>query len=178
MCHSAHAWFVSTCSCLVLVESPMMVGGWVGGWVAKGRWRGNWVDVRMCGSGGMGPSTRLASRALAITHASTDPPNSFLPSQTTRPPPCQAIAPLVPNYLMGIAAGAGVMGLYMVVCGFFQPLDSLPNVMSPRRSCGEWEAGGRLQGDEQAQARRRRPAGTAGRHACIGCGIHQVAPEH
>lgn len=27
---------------------------------------------------------------------------------------------------MGIAAGAGVMGLYMIVCGFFQPLDSMP----------------------------------------------------
>jgi ABC-type multidrug transport system permease subunit len=37
-----------------------------------------------------------------------------------------AIAPLVPNYLMGIAAGAGVMGLYMIVCGFFQPMESMP----------------------------------------------------
>lgn len=37
-----------------------------------------------------------------------------------------AIAPLVPHYLMGIAAGAGVMGLFMIVCGFFQPLNSMP----------------------------------------------------
>lgn len=37
-----------------------------------------------------------------------------------------AIAPMVPHYLMGIAAGAGILGMYMVVCGFFQPLDSLP----------------------------------------------------
>lgn len=37
-----------------------------------------------------------------------------------------AIAPLVPHYLMGIAAGAGIMGLFMIVCGFFQPLDSMP----------------------------------------------------
>lgn len=37
-----------------------------------------------------------------------------------------AIAPLVPHYLMGIAAGAGVMGLFMIVCGFFQPLGSMP----------------------------------------------------
>ena len=37
-----------------------------------------------------------------------------------------AIAPLVPHYLMGIAVGAGIMGLFMIVCGFFQPLDSMP----------------------------------------------------
>ena len=37
-----------------------------------------------------------------------------------------AIAPLVSHYLMGIAAGGGVMGLYMLVCGFFQPLNLLP----------------------------------------------------
>lgn len=37
-----------------------------------------------------------------------------------------AIAPLVPHYLMGIAAGAGMMGLMMIVCGFFQPLGSMP----------------------------------------------------
>lgn len=93
--------------------------------------------------------------------------------------PVQAIAPLVPSYLMGIAAGAGIMGLYMVssaraasfrglqqcvgllrvcctatsrgvlpmhvppsrphhcipqsplpqiVCGFFQPMESMPKV--------------------------------------------------
>lgn len=28
-----------------------------------------------------------------------------------------AIAPLVPNFLMGIAAGAGLLGLFMIVCG-------------------------------------------------------------
>ena len=37
-----------------------------------------------------------------------------------------AIAPIVPNFLMGIAAGAGILGIYMVVCGFFQPLNSMP----------------------------------------------------
>lgn len=37
------------------------------------------------------------------------------------------IAPIVPNFLMGIAAGAGLLGIYMVVCGFFQPINSLPN---------------------------------------------------
>lgn len=37
-----------------------------------------------------------------------------------------AIAPIVPNFLMGIAAGAGILGIYMVVCGFFQPLGSMP----------------------------------------------------
>lgn len=37
-----------------------------------------------------------------------------------------AIAPLVPHYLMGIAGGAGIMGLFMMVSGFFQPLQSLP----------------------------------------------------
>ncbi|PSC72150.1 ABC transporter G family member 11-like [Micractinium conductrix] len=37
-----------------------------------------------------------------------------------------AIAPLVPHYLMGIAAGAGMMGLFMICCGFFQPLSSMP----------------------------------------------------
>ena len=37
-----------------------------------------------------------------------------------------AIAPIVPNFLMGIAAGAGLLGMYMVVCGFFQPLGSKP----------------------------------------------------
>ena len=35
---------------------------------------------------------------------------------------------MVPHYLMGIAAGAGIMGLYMIVCGFFQPLNSMPKV--------------------------------------------------
>ncbi|GAB4819573.1 hypothetical protein N2152v2_006619 [Parachlorella kessleri] len=37
-----------------------------------------------------------------------------------------AIAPVVPHYLMGIAAGAGILGFFMLVCGFFQPLGSLP----------------------------------------------------
>ena len=37
-----------------------------------------------------------------------------------------AIAPLVSHYLMGIAAGGGVMGIYMLTCGFFQPLSLLP----------------------------------------------------
>ena len=37
-----------------------------------------------------------------------------------------AIAPLVPNFLAGIAVGAGVMGMYMMVCGFFQPLNQMP----------------------------------------------------
>jgi ABC-type multidrug transport system permease subunit len=50
-----------------------------------------------------------------------------------------AIAPLVPHYLMGIAAGAGIMGLYMIVCGFFQPLNSMPKV---RGSGGEAAASG------------------------------------
>lgn len=36
------------------------------------------------------------------------------------------IAPIVPNFLMGIAAGAGLLGVFMVVCGFFQPINSLP----------------------------------------------------
>ena len=39
-----------------------------------------------------------------------------------------AIAPLVPHYLMVIAAGAGIMGFFMIVCGFFQPLNSMPKV--------------------------------------------------
>lgn len=37
-----------------------------------------------------------------------------------------AIAPLVPNFLAGIAAGAGALGMFMLVCGFFQPLGSMP----------------------------------------------------
>uniref|UniRef100_A0A7S0RIE9 ABC-2 type transporter transmembrane domain-containing protein n=1 Tax=Chlamydomonas leiostraca TaxID=1034604 RepID=A0A7S0RIE9_9CHLO len=37
-----------------------------------------------------------------------------------------AIAAVVPHYLMGIAAGAGIMGMYMLVCGFFQPVGALP----------------------------------------------------
>lgn len=37
-----------------------------------------------------------------------------------------AIAPLVPHYLMGIAAGAGLLGIFMLVCGFFQPVAELP----------------------------------------------------
>jgi hypothetical protein len=48
----------------------------------------------------------------------------------------QAIAPLVPHYLMGIAAGAGIMGLYMIVCGFFQPLNSMPKVRRPACTAG------------------------------------------
>jgi hypothetical protein len=37
-----------------------------------------------------------------------------------------AIAAIVPHYLMGIAGGAGLMGMYMLVCGFFQTVDQLP----------------------------------------------------
>ncbi|KAK9818551.1 hypothetical protein WJX74_006208 [Apatococcus lobatus] len=37
-----------------------------------------------------------------------------------------AIAPLVPHYLMGIAAGSGLLGIFMLVCGFFQPAGQLP----------------------------------------------------
>lgn len=37
-----------------------------------------------------------------------------------------AIAAIVPHYLMGIAAGAGIMGMFMLVCGFFQPVGQLP----------------------------------------------------
>ena len=37
------------------------------------------------------------------------------------------IAVIVPHYLMGIAGGAGIMGLYMLVCGFFQARDELPD---------------------------------------------------
>lgn len=36
------------------------------------------------------------------------------------------IAAVVPHYLMGIAGGAGIMGMYMLVCGFFQPTQLLP----------------------------------------------------
>ncbi|GMH41599.1 hypothetical protein BSKO_09509 [Bryopsis sp. KO-2023] len=38
-----------------------------------------------------------------------------------------AISSVVPHYLMGIAGGAGMMGLYMLVCGFFQPREELPD---------------------------------------------------
>ncbi|GIL56549.1 hypothetical protein Vafri_11897 [Volvox africanus] len=38
-----------------------------------------------------------------------------------------AIAAVVPHYLMGIAGGAGIMGMFMLVCGFFQPVDELPD---------------------------------------------------
>ncbi|KAG2450898.1 hypothetical protein HYH02_004730 [Chlamydomonas schloesseri] len=37
-----------------------------------------------------------------------------------------AIAAVVPHYLMGIAGGAGILGMYMLVCGFFQPVGELP----------------------------------------------------
>lgn len=58
-----------------------------------------------------------------------------------RPLPWQAIAPLVPHYLMGIAAGAGVMGLFMIVCGFFQPLNSMPKVGQGGAGAGAGVAG-------------------------------------
>jgi len=38
-----------------------------------------------------------------------------------------AIAAVVPHFLMGIAAGAGVMGMFMIVCGFFKYRDELPD---------------------------------------------------
>ncbi|GIM01286.1 hypothetical protein Vretimale_6074 [Volvox reticuliferus] len=38
-----------------------------------------------------------------------------------------AIAAVVPHYLMGIAGGAGIMGMFMLVCGFFQPVGELPD---------------------------------------------------
>ncbi|MEW5317656.1 MAG: hypothetical protein WDW38_008938 [Sanguina aurantia] len=37
-----------------------------------------------------------------------------------------AIAAVVPHYLMGIAGGTGIMGMYMLVCGYFQPVSQLP----------------------------------------------------
>ncbi|KAG2444072.1 hypothetical protein HYH02_009015 [Chlamydomonas schloesseri] len=37
-----------------------------------------------------------------------------------------AIAAIVPHYLMGIAGGAGILGMYMLVCGYFQPVGELP----------------------------------------------------
>jgi hypothetical protein len=37
-----------------------------------------------------------------------------------------AMAPLVPHFLVGIAGGAGILGLDMLVCGFFQPAGQLP----------------------------------------------------
>lgn len=37
-----------------------------------------------------------------------------------------AIAAVVPHYLMGIAGGAGMLGMFMLVCGFFQPVAQLP----------------------------------------------------
>lgn len=40
-----------------------------------------------------------------------------------------AIAAIVPHYLLGIAGGAGIMGMYMLVCGFFQPVDQLPAIV-------------------------------------------------
>jgi hypothetical protein len=40
-----------------------------------------------------------------------------------------AIAAIVPHYLMGIAGGAGLMGMYMLVCGFFQTVDQLPKAV-------------------------------------------------
>ena len=36
------------------------------------------------------------------------------------------IAVIVPHYLMGIAGGAGIMGLFMLVCGFIQARIKLP----------------------------------------------------
>ena len=32
----------------------------------------------------------------------------------------------VPHFLMGIVAGAGILGFFMLVCGFFQPRNQLP----------------------------------------------------
>lgn len=37
-----------------------------------------------------------------------------------------AMAPILPHFLVGIAAGAGCLGLFMIVCGFFQPRGQLP----------------------------------------------------
>ncbi|EFJ40488.1 hypothetical protein VOLCADRAFT_99753 [Volvox carteri f. nagariensis] len=37
-----------------------------------------------------------------------------------------SIAAVVPHYLMGIAGGAGILGMFMLVCGFFQPVGELP----------------------------------------------------
>ncbi len=54
--------------------------------------------------------------------------HTVLETHTRIPHAVQAIAPMVPHYLMGIAAGAGIMGMYMIVCGFFQPLGSMPKV--------------------------------------------------
>ncbi|KAG1652464.1 hypothetical protein FOA52_009206 [Chlamydomonas sp. UWO 241] len=36
------------------------------------------------------------------------------------------IAAIVPHYLMGIAGGAGILGMFMLVSGFFQPVAQIP----------------------------------------------------
>eukprot|EP01024_Parvocaulis_polyphysoides_P041151 TRINITY_DN3769_c0_g1_i13.p1 TRINITY_DN3769_c0_g1~~TRINITY_DN3769_c0_g1_i13.p1 ORF type:complete len:630 (-),score=98.92 TRINITY_DN3769_c0_g1_i13:808-2697(-) len=38
-----------------------------------------------------------------------------------------AIAAIVPHFLMGIAAGAGLLGIFMSVCGFFKKINELPD---------------------------------------------------
>ncbi|KAL2507107.1 ABC transporter G family member 15 [Forsythia ovata] len=38
------------------------------------------------------------------------------------------VAALVPNFLMGIIAGAGVLGIMMMTAGFFRLLDDLPKI--------------------------------------------------
>jgi ABC-type multidrug transport system permease subunit len=37
------------------------------------------------------------------------------------------IAAIVPVFLMGIAAGAGILGMFMLVCGFFRLPNDLPD---------------------------------------------------
>lgn len=37
-----------------------------------------------------------------------------------------AIAAVVPHYLLGLAAGAGLMGIFMPVAGYVIPIDSIP----------------------------------------------------
>ena len=54
-----------------------------------------------------------------------------------------AIAPIVPNFLMGIAAGAGLLGFYMIVCGFFQPVSGAQGSCQRRGGEGGLEGGGR-----------------------------------
>ncbi|KAH7434945.1 hypothetical protein KP509_06G041600 [Ceratopteris richardii] len=40
-----------------------------------------------------------------------------------------AVASVVPNYLMGIISGAGIMGVFMLVAGFFRLRDDLPKFL-------------------------------------------------
>lgn len=86
-----------------------------------------------------------------------------------------AVAPVVPNFLAGIAAGAGIFGMFMLVCGFFQPLGSMPQPIFRYPlsyiSFETWSFTGFMRNEFEGTAGWQCPTGLPGGEALTNCSL-------